>query len=73
VVRLAEHWADAAHLKHQPLDRFEAFGFLLWQETPGFVREIQENRAGFEQRISLASGPSLSTIAGILLFGLMTI
>src|SRR5258708_791600 len=57
MVYLAEHRADAAHLEHQPLDCLEAPGFLLRQETPGLVRQIQQDCAGFEQGIRFAFRP----------------
>ena len=54
VMHLAEHRSDAAHLKHQPLNRLEAFRLLLWQKAAGFVRQVQQDGAGLEQGIRLA-------------------
>src|SRR5690242_5876236 len=37
--KLAEHRADAAHLKHDPLNRLVAAGGVLWNQLAGFVCE----------------------------------
>jgi hypothetical protein len=51
---LAEHRADAAHLEHHPLDGLVAAGRILRDQLAGLVGEIQQDRAGFEQRERLA-------------------
>ena len=48
VHRLAHHRADAAHLKHQPLQRFRPRLGVRRQETAVFFGEIPKDRAGFE-------------------------
>src|SRR5437870_2254478 len=49
---LTEHRADTAHLKHQPLDRLVAVRRILRHEPASLVRQIDQNRSGFEQRAS---------------------
>ena len=53
---LTEHRSDASHLEHEPLDHVVAGRRVVRQETSGLVREIDEDRAGLEQRQRLAAG-----------------
>ncbi|MNL27199.1 hypothetical protein D3C87_1487730 [compost metagenome] len=46
---LAEHRANAAHLEHQPLDRFVARCRLLGQQLSALVGQVDQDRPGFEQ------------------------
>ena len=72
VMRLAEHRADAAHLEHQPLER--ACSGRAGRRA-GSGRSWRRGRAGSRPTRTARSagrpGPSGSTIAGILLFGLI--
>src|SRR5690606_36739980 len=54
---LAEHWPDAAHLPHQPLQAGITLGRVLRQQLAGLLRQVEENRAGFEQRQRRAVRP----------------
>src|SRR5690606_16976738 len=47
---LAEHRADAADLEHQPLDGLVAFGWVPREQLAGFLRQINQDGAGLEQR-----------------------
>ena len=51
---LAEHRPDMAHLEHHPLDRLVA-AIAGRQQLPGLLREIEQDRAGFEQAERLAA------------------
>ena len=53
---LAEHRADAAHLEHEPLQRLELARVVLGHELAALAREVDQNRARFEQREWLAVG-----------------
>ena len=53
---LTKHRPDAAHLEHQPLDRLVALRRVLRQELPRFFGQVDQNRAGLEQRQRLAAG-----------------
>ncbi len=50
LVRLAEERTHVAHLEHEPLDHGEARPEVGWEEPPGLLREIHQDRARFEQR-----------------------
>src|SRR5690348_5811772 len=45
---LAGHRAKPSHLPEQPLQGFEAAAQILRKELSSLLREIQEDRAGFE-------------------------
>ena len=45
---LAEHRAETAHLPHQPLDHIEALAQIGGQELAGLLRQIDQDRTGFE-------------------------
>jgi hypothetical protein len=47
-VGLPHHGADAAHLEHQPLDGLGAALGILRQQLAGFLRQIEQDGAGFE-------------------------
>ena len=71
MVHLAGHRAEAAHLPHQPFIDRDALGQRFGQEFAGLLAEIEQDRAGLEDA-DAACRPALgSTIAGILLFGLI--
>ena len=50
-----EHRADAAHLPHQPFHGLPVAGPVLGPELSGLLREIHQDRAGFEQRLSVVA------------------
>src|SRR4051794_2292617 len=54
MVRLAEHWADVAHLRHHPLHHLPALADVLRQEFARLGGEVEEHRArlGEHQRLS---------------------
>src|SRR6202044_2068643 len=50
-VEVAEAAAEigrAAHLPEQPVQRLGTDGHVLWEEGTKLIREIQQDRAGFE-------------------------
>lgn len=46
---LPRHWAKAAHLPKQPLERLGALANVGRQELPGLFSQIEQNGARFEQ------------------------
>src|SRR5438874_578183 len=59
VMRLAEHRADVAHLRHHPLHHLPALADVLRQEFAGLRREIKKHRARLGERERLSVGPPL--------------
>ena len=57
VMRLAQHRAEARHLPHQPLHDLEPGARLLGQEPSGLLRQVEQDRARFEDRDGHAVGP----------------
>src|SRR5204863_4194350 len=55
VIVLSGHGAEIAHLPEQPLDALGAPAQLARQEPAGFLRKIEQYRAGLEQRNRLAA------------------
>ena len=47
-IRLAHHRADAAHLKHQPLQHNRATFGIVGHEAPSLLGEINQNCARFK-------------------------
>ena len=56
MMRLAQHWPDAAHLEHQPLQDLEFEPVAVGQEFSGFRRQVEQDGARFEQRHGVAIG-----------------
>src|SRR3954468_8683297 len=54
VVRLAEHRADVAHLRHHPLHHQPALLHVLRQELAGLGGEVKEHRARLRQHERLS-------------------
>ena len=52
---LPGHWPQAAHLPEQPLQGHLPTAQVLGQELPGFFREVEQDRPGFEQGQRLAA------------------
>ena len=65
---LAGHGAQAAHLPIDPLQYAVPAGGIPRQEFAGFLGQILQDRAGFEDGQAFES-VNRSTIAGILLLG----
>ena len=57
MVRLAQHRAEARHLPHQPLHDLEPGARLVGHEPPRLLRQIEQDRARFEDRDRLAVRP----------------
>src|SRR5262245_55608432 len=49
-VGLPHHRPDAAHLEHEPLDRARAALAVLRQQAPGLLGQVDQDRAGLEDR-----------------------
>ena len=71
VVRLAEHRADAAHLKHEPLQRLVLPAHAFRQELARLAGEVNQDRPDSIMAMGLPSGPSGSTMPGIFPLGLI--
>jgi len=71
VVRLAKHRPDAAHLEHQPLERRIAAAQIGRRESARSWRRGRPGWRPIRKRDRLPVRPSGSTMAGILLFGLI--
>src|SRR6476661_3200637 len=67
---LSEKRADAAHLKHEPLNGFELSGDESRKQAPGLPCEIHENGTGFEQGVRLSLGTLLIDDRGNLAVGI---
>ena len=55
-MNLAEYWARASHLEHQPLHRLVTRASFSGEEAAVFFREIKEDGTGFEQIERFAVG-----------------
>ena len=58
MVVLAEHRPDPAHLEHQPLQAGEPVARVGRDQLPGLLGEVDQDRAGLEQRHRRPPGPS---------------
>ena len=45
---LPQHWADATHLEHQPLQHLEFMPVTFGQQLTGFRCEVKEDGTGFK-------------------------
>ena len=57
MVGLAQHRAETAHLPKQPLQDFAAGALLGRQKTAALLRQVVQDRTGFEDRDRLAIRP----------------
>jgi hypothetical protein len=48
VMRLAEHWSNACHLEHQPLEHLVAAARVCGYQPPGLLGKIDQNSARLE-------------------------
>jgi hypothetical protein len=68
--RLSRERAEARGDEQKPGQQLRSV-FGRAQELSGLLREIEQDRGGIEDARLPASRPSVSTMAGTLLFGLM--